>query len=208
MISRFILIAVMFMVGSSFAGDTDRQEALRQSYLAESQKDVEGAIRSIASVYNTNPKDFFINMRMAWLNYLKGNFPVAVQHYDKAIAAQPQAVNAIAGKINVFMAQKSWKDAGKLAKDLLKLVPNDYTISMKLVTAYDGAKKYDDGVKFIDSILAHYPESTELLNYKAYFLKESGKKAQSKEVYQRVVAMSPDDAIAKNSLAEMTKAND
>ncbi len=201
----FECFILLFFAMGAWAGDLERQVAVRESYQLESQKNFPGAIKALAGAYNADSKDYFLNLRMGWLNYVLGNYKNAIKHYDTALESRAQSMSAGIGKVNALMAQKDWSGAARANKDLSKIFPTDYAVNLKLVNIYIIEKNFEEGLKIVGDLVPYYPENVELLNTQGYLQILSGQKENAEKVFHQVLKVSPDNVIAKSHLVQLAK---
>lgn len=197
-------LATLFVV-PALAVENTAASAFRSSYALENQKNYEGAIRALSGLYNVKPRDFFLNLRLGWLNYMNGNYKNALTHYDNAITQNGKAVNAFYGKMNTLLAQGNWKEAEAVSLQLTRQMPSDYVANLRLANIYISEKKYIEAQDVVSRLAVLYPESAELLNTAGYIHRLKGEKNEADGIFQKVLIVYPDNAIAKNHLAEMAK---
>lgn len=200
-------LPILFLIFStsstlSYAGSPSD---LRQSYTYEGQKNYEYAIRAMAPLYNSSPKDFFVNLRLGWLNYLNGNYRNSITHYDAALALSPKSITALQGKLGTLIAQGRWDEARLAAHGILAILPNDYTATLRLANISIYEKRFKDAISTLRSLLPYYPESAELLNTLGYAYQLDGDSANAQKVFNRVLSSAPDNAIALTHLQELTR---
>jgi len=70
----------------------DLQKAFADSYSYESIGKYTDAIQSIKKYYSA--ESYEMNLRLAWLNYLSGQFTESISYYSKSIKLQPLSIEA------------------------------------------------------------------------------------------------------------------
>src|ERR1700733_6513378 len=103
-----VVSLIIFGLSSSTpiqAENVSHSDLLRRSYQLEREGKYDGAIRALTVLYNTKRRDFFLNLRLGWLNYLNGNFKNALVHYENALSNKRHSMDAALGKVNTLIAE-------------------------------------------------------------------------------------------------------
>jgi len=207
---KMYVLGMMFVLSvlsgmMAFADMGERQNAIRESYVLEGKANYAGAIKSLAGQYNQEPTDYFINLRMGWLNYLLGNFKNALQHYNAAIDAKGHSKAAGLGKVNTLMKTQDWTGYEDALKTLTKVFRSDYDLNLRLANYYLNTKKYEEGAEVTGNLIPYYPDDVVLLNTHGYLNMLAGKKEHAEKTFHEVLSISPDNVIAKGHLTELAK---
>ena len=67
------------------------------------------AIAPLLKLYPKNPSDYVVNLRLGYLYYLKGDFRVSVDYYEKAVHIKPKAMEPYSGILCPLWPKKNIK---------------------------------------------------------------------------------------------------
>ncbi len=72
--------------------DAVKQASVYKSYEFEKANNYIAAINELNKIYDAG--DYFINIRLGWLNYLTKQYSASIKFYEKAILLNPYAIEA------------------------------------------------------------------------------------------------------------------
>ncbi len=78
------------------------------SHRYEKMADYNDAVKAIIPLYKEMPGNYFLNLRLGWLYYLKGKYGDSINYYRRAGEINPQSVEALLGQSFPRMAQRNW----------------------------------------------------------------------------------------------------
>jgi tetratricopeptide (TPR) repeat protein len=190
----FIVIAVQ-----SFAQESKTvQAAFSKSFVYESKKLYDDAIKSLKEVYEE--KSYPMNIRLGWLYYLDKNYATSITYYQKAADLMPVATEPLWAILNPQTALEKWVDAEKTYLSILKLDPKNSSANFKLGMIYYYRKNFTTAKKYFDVSLNLYPidyDSMIMSGWNNYFL---GNAAEAKILFNKVLLLYPTDTSAKEAL--------
>lgn len=121
-----ILIAISMHVQLQAQTYTAVQSsAISQSYVHEANMEYGRAIAMLRQA-GFAPGDYFSNLRLGWLVYLKKDYPDAVAAYRIAISAEPTSIEAHVGLMNALYAMRDNAGLESVANTLLSFDPANY----------------------------------------------------------------------------------
>jgi len=180
------------------AQDKTLMNAFSQSYDYEVALKYDAAISTLMAVYN--PSSYEINLRLGWLNYLKGANQESVTYYKKAMLLMP-AAEPLWAMINPLTALENWNEIGKTYLIILKLDPQNVTANYNLGLIFYYRKDYVSAKKYFDVALNQYPFGYNNMLMSAwtnYFL---GNKNDALTLFNKTLLYSPNDKSALEGLS-------
>lgn len=199
------LLPFAFCLRISAAAPTDAEirDAYHKSYRYEKAQNYSDAIKALAPVIGAYPQAYTVNLRLGWLNYLNGGFATARTHYQAAIKAAPDSLEAKLGHTLPLMAQEKWDDVEAITKQVLRLDPANYTANLRLAYASRLQKKFDAAEAILNGMLALYPTDISLLTELALVKLAKDNKAEAKRLFNDVVTLDPENVTAKAQLSKL-----
>lgn len=175
------------------------QNAFSKSYSLESEKKYGDAIAQFTPVYSES--SYEINLRLGWLNYLKGENDKSISYYKICIALMPVATEPLRGIITPYSLKKDWVNVERTYKSILKLDPKNSIAHYWLGVAYYNRKDYTTAKKYFDVSLNLNPFDYDVLLMSAwtnYFL---GNSSEAKTLFNKSLLNHPNDASALEGLS-------
>lgn len=160
---------------------TDDAAAVMQSYTLEGKGDYDGAIKQMTG-RGVASTDYFFELRLGWLYYLKGAYATASTHYENAIAVRPQAADANVGLMNCAYALKEYKKTAATAKSMMKNDPANYYANLYLVLVDLASQNYGAAELHSTAALKFYPTDLKLNLNLAYTYIYQARKDDAKAV--------------------------
>lgn len=180
----------------------DRTAALyRLSYQLEAKGDHAGALARMAEIRAAAGRSYFVVVRTAWLQYLKGDLAGSTTSYREAVSLEPKAVEPRLGLTLPLLALKRWRDLERACRDVLALDPNDPTARARLAHALYFVGNYPDAATVYRKLVADYPAVLDHQTGLAWTLLRMGRRAEAHRLFNAVLAVSPDNLNAKAGLA-------
>lgn len=198
-IKNTIAILISILSFGSYAQNKEVMNAFSQSYTYETAQNYDGAISSINAVYSAT--SYEMNLRLGWLNYLKGKYKESVSFYQKAADLMPAATEPKWAIINPLTKLESWKEVEKNYLAILKLDAKNSTANYNLGLIYYYRKDYLNAKKYFDVSLNAYPFGYNNLLMSAwtnYFL---GNKNEATVLFNKTLLYSPNDKSALEGLS-------
>ncbi len=155
--SKIAFISLLLLTVNSFAQDSNKavQSAFSKSYEYENTYKYDEAIKVLQTLATSSPYE--VNIRLGWLNYLKGEHTQAVAFYKKAIASNPASIEARLGVANPLSYLGNWDEITNQYIAILKVDPKNYTANYRLALIYYNSKKGTKAITYINTINTLYP---------------------------------------------------
>lgn len=175
-------------------------EAWRRSYALEARGDHRGALAALDAVAAQGARSYLYELRRAWLLYQSGRYDDAVTAYEQAAAASRGAIEPRVGELLPLLALRRWRDAERVARDVLRMDADNYLASRRLALALYNLGRFDAARGAYQGVLARYPGDLEMLSGVGWCELRLGHREQAAAAFRAVLAVSPDDATATAGL--------
>lgn len=186
-----VLIGMMFGCLAYAGAISANEDPWQQSYSLEAKLDYAGAAMVLQPILKDNSKHEFALTRYAWLSYLQKEYNVSKDYYEKALAINPQSLDAQLGITLPLMAQGRWQEASNYAKKTLKIAPYQYYAHIRLMACEEALLEWNALLDHADKISHYYPADATILVYKARAASVKGKATIAVETYKAVLERSP-----------------
>ncbi|MFX0007587.1 MAG: hypothetical protein ACFFA7_15495 [Promethearchaeota archaeon] len=114
-------------------------------------------------------------------------FEKKIKEIDIKIKDDPENLDLYNSKIGILIYYEKLYDVIDLLDDMLEIFPDyELDIKMKKASVLRRLRKIKAGLDIIDDLISEYPENTDLLNYKAYWLHYMDKKEEAIEILQNL----------------------
>ncbi len=180
--------------------DAKIMTAFGDSYQAEGRGDYPAAIEALAQQHAANPKDYLLNLRLGWLNYLNRDYAKSAASYEAAVQAAPLSLEAKLGGLLAALSAAKYEAVESKAKALLEQDPGNYYGNGRLAAALRLEKKYDAAETIVQSMLAAYPTDVTWLGERGLLELAQGKKELAKETFADVLALDPQNPAATQGI--------
>ncbi|MDR2887139.1 MAG: tetratricopeptide repeat protein [Bacteroidales bacterium] len=134
-----------------------------------------------------------------------GKYDEAVHYADRALSYYPGSADVLDRKMYALLltgknhvTERRHDQARNTLVPLLDITPDSYDILILLADNAIADRKYDEAILYADRALTYYPNDTEILYRKAHALLLKGENTASLEVVNRIFAIDPDHAGAKD----------
>ncbi len=194
-----------FMVCGVQAKADELQIALRRSYAAEAQGKYAEALTSIQDELQRDSRNYFLQMRVGYLNMMLGKYDVSLKAYEAADRLESHAVEAAVGALKAAMMLGNWAAAETWANDVLRTDSFNYVALSRLAYAYFVRKNYPKAVEYYQKVLDLYPSDLDMKTGLAWSLFYMGDKQKAETSFSEVIAVSPDNVSAKQGLLAAQK---
>ncbi|MCA9540378.1 MAG: tetratricopeptide repeat protein, partial [Myxococcales bacterium] len=137
--------------------------------------------------------DRFPEAHLVLANHLydTGDFAGASGHYERYLAANPDAHNIRARLGNAYVKQQRHADALGAFRRVHEAKPDDVAVTINLGTAHFNLGQYEDAVKLLEAALKRDPNRQSALFNLAQSYFQLGRFAEAVPIYQRFTAAKP-----------------
>ncbi len=178
--------------------DAVKQASVYKSYEFEKANNYTAAISELNKIYEAG--DYFINIRLGWLNYLTKQYSESIKFYEKAIVLKPYAIEAKFGKIKPLSAIEDWEKVKQQYLQILKIDPQNTVVNYWLGLIYYNSKDYSNAVKLFEKVVNLYPLDYDSVVMLAWTKFNLGKLVEAKILFNQALVLRPNDSTAKSGL--------
>lgn len=170
------------------------------------QKEDEKAIKSIEKAIELEPTNEWFHLFLADLHQKAGNDDKAANVYATLVKMKPENVEYYYKQAYFLVRSSQAPKAIKVYETLEKQTGLTEELARRKHTLYVGAGDYKKAAKVLESLIERQPNNTDYLHLLAGFYDSIESKKEAKNVYQRILAIDPDDAVATLGLSASKKA--
>ena len=175
---------------------------LQESYSAESKSNIPQAIEKMVALYKTEPKDYFVNLRLGRLFFEDKKYKNSIDHYTNASNLRPQSLEPLLGLSLIHITIGDWHKTLHTCHAILKRDPENFLGQQRMVQAYLKLKHFPHAIQVATEALKSYPTDPVFLEQKGYALKEQGKLDEAKAVLTELLMVSPRNEYARSVLGQ------
>ena len=191
-----MLIASLFSF-SGMAISVEEHASVYETYTLEAQGKYGKAIEKMTKILEGKSDDYFINYRLGWLFSLEKKYKNSVDHYKKAGASNPKALEPWLALSLLHLNLLDYKNVMTYAEEVIKRDPESYYGNQRFILAALRMKDYSSALEKVDEILKAYPTDAIFLEQRAFALGESGKYDLAKKAVTDLLLISPSNAYGK-----------
>ncbi len=178
--------------------DDEIIKAFKKSYELETKGQFSAAIDELMKVYDN--QNYEINLRLGWLYYSDKKYSESIGYYQTACDLRPNSIEAKLGYAYPCAAMENWEKLSEKYNEILILDPNHYIANYRLGIIYYYKPDYQSALKHFEKNYTLYPfDYSNLLMY-AWTKFQLGDKQMAKQLFQKCLMISPDDASALEGL--------
>ncbi len=196
-ILKIILLSLFISIGIGINAQSV-EKAFFKSYTLESAKKYQDATSELLKVYDK--KSYPINIRLAWLYYLAGEYPQSSKYYDKCIKLKPLSIEALLGKTYPESALGNWEKVILIYNQVLDLAPNNYNANLNLAQIYLNKAKYSSAEPHFKLLLSQYPFTYDVIINSAWNNFYLGKLREAKVLFNTALLLYPANKSALEGL--------
>lgn len=200
-LKRGIFVTLFLVVGlflTEAQSPTNVQSSFYKSYDLEKAANYSGAISELRKVYRSD--DYFVNIRLGWLNYLAKNYQESLNYYQIALRLKPSAIEAKFGCVKPLSALEKWDAVKDQYLAILRIDPNNTRASYWLGVIYYNRKDYPKAVKLFERIVSLYPLDYDSVIMLAWTKFRMGNKSEAKTLFNHALTLIPNDKDAMSGL--------
>lgn len=192
--------ALLLLIASfvSAQNSTAWQEAFYKSYEAETKANYTQAINELTKVYKKD--DYFVNLRLGWLNYLTKNYQKSEQFYRISIRLKPYSIEARFGVVKPLSATAQWDQVQLQYAEILKIDPQNTMANYWLGVIHYNRKQYAVAVRLFEKVVNLYPLDYDSVLMLAWTKLNLGKMAEARLLFQHALTLRKNDESALQGL--------
>ncbi len=199
-ISILLFLCVTLLGGRAVAA-AGAPDLYRASYQAEARADYADALAKVRQIRKVAGASYFLSLRTGWLAYLAGDNAAAEACYREAIAARPKAIEAQIGLTRVLYVAKKWHELQVACKQVLSQDGKNPTVRARLAAAQYNLGDLTNAAQGYRKLVDEYPAELDYQTGLGWALLRMGKGPDARQVFQAVLAVSPDNLSAKDGMA-------
>jgi putative PEP-CTERM system TPR-repeat lipoprotein len=177
------------------------QPLLQLAGLHARNQEFDAAIDALLRAQRVAPDDRNVRANLIAMYVRKGRFDDALKESKAMQAKEPRFAGGYALEGDVRAGQKNWAEAERAYREALKLEPQASRVAAQLHSTLLAAGKNSDADAYARKWLADHPKDAAMRMY----LADRALAAKSRKVafglYQEVIALDPNNAVALNNLA-------
>lgn len=203
MVKKTITAAACLLIGlATWAqGEAALQKAFKDSYTQEYNKAYTEAIGTLNKVYDD--KNYELNLRLGWLNYLNKNYTQSQSFYQKAAQLKPYAIEAKLGLVKPLSALESWDKVLQTYEEILKVDPQNITANYWAGIIQYNRKKYESAARYFELVINLYPFDYDGNHMLAWTYLNLGRANDAKTLFNKALLIRPADASALEGLSKI-----
>jgi tetratricopeptide (TPR) repeat protein len=190
MTKRLTLLVTILL----FLGLLSAQSSIQDSYNLETNGNYAGALQIMQTLAGQEPSEPFYTIRIAWLQYLLGQYQAAISSYQTALQALDH-LDAHTGLINCYLALANWNEAISIAEQQVRNHAQNPTLLGKLAYAYYMKRDYQNAALYYGRIVALYPWDMENRGYLLNNLYLAGRREEAQAQYLKLKKYYPASTI-------------
>ena len=194
----FALIFVLAIITGDSLGTSEEagitkayQKAFEISYRMTSSAKYDDAIRPLMELYDQKPSDYTVNLRLGYLNNLKGDLDASIRFYKNAVKLKPKALEQMLGLNKPLLAKMDYREVVAVGLSALNLDPNNYTCLSKVAYSYYLLGENEKAATYYQRILELYPTDLAMRNGLGWSYLEAGYKEKAKKEFVQILLLSP-----------------
>ncbi len=196
-----VFLLILFTVQLNSQNQSDWQKAFYSSYDNEKAGRYTQAIQDLKKVYKAN--DYFVNIRLGWLNYLAKNHKESLKFYNLAISLKPYSIEAKFGSVKPLSAMENWELVKEQYQAILKIDPQNTVANYWLGVIFYNRKDYLNARKLFEKVVNLYPLDYDSVIMLAWSNLNLGKSAEARILFNHALTLKPGDSSAQNGLKLM-----
>ena len=135
---------------------------------------------------------------------LQDDYKAEIEKIDEGIEKTPENLDLYNSKIRILIYYNQFDDVLELLDTMLEIFPKDeLDIKMKKASVLRRMQEVNAGLGIINDLIDSYPENTDLINYKAYWLQYLDKKEESLSIIQKLVKKIPENGLYHDTYGEI-----
>ena len=204
--TQLLILAATFGLGLgtpvAHALTADESAKVLESYPLEKQGDLNGAIHKMTTVLSSNSKDYFVNIRLAWLYSVAKKYKNAIDHYETAASVAPHSIEPLLGLSLLQTNLGSFAAAKTASEQVLERDPHNYLGFSRLIGAQIKLKDFAGAAAKAEAAIRLYPADPVFLEQRGYAQMQQGKVAEAKRTLHQLLLASPNNVYAQMVLGD------
>jgi tetratricopeptide (TPR) repeat protein len=170
-------------------------------YVAYAKKDYKKAEETFTQIHKENPKDIRGLVAVVRTLAAQHRLPDALKEMDEAYKAEPDRRDIKTAYANLLLSAEKYDDAIKLSQELVDKDPKAADLLFLMGEAYRRKGDLNSAIDYFRRSSVAAPNDIAPLIQLALLMEGTGKRDQAKPIYEQILKLRPDQAIALNNLA-------
>ena len=179
---------------------TAKDHPWARSYDMEKAKEYQQAIEAIRSFTKTPTTAEYAWLRVAWLEYLNGDYRDSIKAYREALSLNPRSLDARMGLTLPLLALKRYAEAADQAQKAVDEAPGNYTANTRLAYCDWVLGRWQHLEKRARIMTGLFPAETDPWLYLARAKTKLGDASAARSAYRQLLIRWPGNAEAHNAL--------
>jgi len=169
--------------------------------------DIESVLDDIDKAISKDPNDpnksrYFQLKSVILLGSSK--YDKAIEAIEKAIKLNPDKFDIYDSKINILLYANRYSELLKLIDKLVELFPDsEKYLKIKKAYVYKNMRNLEAGLNIIHELERKYPDNSDILNTKVYFLQYLNRKEEAIDTIKKLIEKQPNKAMFHDTYGEM-----
>jgi protein O-GlcNAc transferase len=163
------------------------RKLIKLARTALEKKRIQEAVNLLREVLALNPSQTEALHLMGWILHSAGNYPEAVQFYERAILSDSTHLDSYHMLCAVFQMQNRGDEAIQMAHRATQAVPDSDSAHGTMVTQLMHFNQVHVVPAYIEQILPRFPTSSLLLKFYAFALKVNDRVEEAEIIYKKLL---------------------
>jgi len=178
--------------------DSKLAQAFKESYASETINNYETAVKALENVYV--PTSYELNLRLGWLHYLKGDYPISLKYYQKARKLLPYSFEAKLGYVLPLVAMGNWDEVITVYEKIIEADPQNTLVNYRLGAIYYERKEYKKAHQYTEKVVNLYPFDADSVILFAWINLKMARSKEAEVLFNKALLILPDNASAIEGL--------
>jgi len=174
--------------------------SLAESYRHEASGDLHQAIDQAAQAAEESPSTYFLQLRLAYLEYQAKLYARSGDDYAKAAELAPEAVEPLLGELKALASLERHERAVEVADAVLRLDSKNYSARSRRAWALYQSGRYAEAAVEYSTVIELYPGDIEMRLGHAYALTGAKRPVEAAIEFREVLRRMPENPRAKAAL--------
>jgi tetratricopeptide (TPR) repeat protein len=135
---------------------------------------------------------------------IKGQYDQDIKEITEEIKLNPDSIDLYYSKIKILIYYEQFNEILMTLDEMYEnFSEHEKEIKIKRASVLRRMQKIEEGLEIIDDLIKNYPEDSDLLNYKAYWLQYLDKKEESLNIVQDLVMRFPNNGTYHDTYGEI-----
>lgn len=170
-------------------------------YLAYEDKDFAKAAQVFGDLHKSNPRDVRGLVGVVETMASQNRLPEATKEWEAALAAEPNRQDLRVGVANLYVRGLRYDQAIKMYQEILSKDPNSADILYKLAETFRRKGDLNQAIETFGKASKANPNNPAPLLQLGLLMDGTGRREQSKPIYEQILRIQQDHPIALNNLA-------